>query len=302
MASSTPRWLGRWWTYQQERFPLAAYGPLVLVFSLAAFRWAVPAVPPAWPAWPVAAATLSALLFFLLLRIADEFKDADLDRRYRPDRAVPRGLVTLGELGAVGASAAVAQLALALSIDVRLVPLLLGLWSYLGLMSLEFGVGAWLRAHPAFYLLSHMAVVPLLALYVAAFGWVEVGAAPAASFGWFLAVTLGNGVVLEVGRKLRAPADEAPGVETYTRAWGRPRALGVWLGALLGAGLATGAALGPQASPLIFGGAGLLLGGALVLAVRFGCRPTRCGAGRLDAVSGVWTLATYLAFVVVPWL
>ena len=41
-------------------------------------------------------------VFFLQLRIADEFKDFAEDSRFRPYRPVPRGLVTLTELGWVG--------------------------------------------------------------------------------------------------------------------------------------------------------------------------------------------------------
>ena len=58
-----------------------------------------------------------ALLFFLQLRIADEFKDFEDDARYRPYRPVPRGLVTLRELAWVGVGAAAIQLALALWLE-----------------------------------------------------------------------------------------------------------------------------------------------------------------------------------------
>ena len=54
------------------------------------------------------------LLFFLQLRIADEFKDYEDDARYRPYRPVPRGLVSLRELAWVGVGAAAIQLALAI--------------------------------------------------------------------------------------------------------------------------------------------------------------------------------------------
>ena len=53
-----------------------------------------------------------------------------------------------------------------------------------------------------------------------------------AGLGWFLAASFFNGIVIEVGRKVRAPQDEEPGVLTYSVAWGRPRALAVWLGAM----------------------------------------------------------------------
>ena len=43
-----------------------------------------------------------------------------------------------------------------------------------------------------------------------------------------------NGVVIEIGRKLRAPADEEAGVQTYTLLWGRTLAVGAWWLALAG--------------------------------------------------------------------
>ena len=60
------------------------------------------------------------LLMFLQLRIADEFKDADDDARWRPYRPVPRGLVTLGELRWLFVITALVQIGLVLALDVRL--------------------------------------------------------------------------------------------------------------------------------------------------------------------------------------
>ena len=75
----------RWWIYQKERFPVAAHGPLILAFSACAVSYSAllsgGAVPP-WPAYAVAFATC--LLLFLQLRIADEFKHAGEDARWRP--------------------------------------------------------------------------------------------------------------------------------------------------------------------------------------------------------------------------
>ena len=88
----------RAWTYLQERFPLPAHGPVVVAFAggvacaSAAMRGADG---PGWPA--VVVASVVALGVFFQLRVADEWKDAEEDRRYRPERPVPRGLVTLPE-------------------------------------------------------------------------------------------------------------------------------------------------------------------------------------------------------------
>ena len=57
-----------------------------------------------WPLFVVGA--LTALVFFFLLRVLDEHKDQDVDRRWRPELPVPRGLVSLAELRWIGGSRA----------------------------------------------------------------------------------------------------------------------------------------------------------------------------------------------------
>ena len=89
----------RWWIYQMERFPLAAHAPLIAAFSACAvsFSSLLDRAPvPGWQAYLVAFGVC--LLMFLQLRIADEFKDAEDDARWRPYRPVPRGLIRLPEL------------------------------------------------------------------------------------------------------------------------------------------------------------------------------------------------------------
>ena len=92
--AAPPPFFRRWWTYQRERFPLAAHGPLIAAFSFCAVSYSrmlrgETGLPP-WPA--LLTAFVICLLFFLQLRIADEFKDIEEDTRWRPYRAVPRGL------------------------------------------------------------------------------------------------------------------------------------------------------------------------------------------------------------------
>src|SRR5690606_2728888 len=94
---------------------------------------------PTPPAWAFVVAFLLALLVFLQLRIADEFKDAEDDRRYRPERPVPRGLVSLRELLAVGVAAGAMALALAFSLSPLVAVLLLLVWAWGALMAIEFG-------------------------------------------------------------------------------------------------------------------------------------------------------------------
>ena len=95
----------RWWVYQRERFPVVAHGVLIAAFSFSAVSFSRLLRGDVTLPSPATAATafVTAFLFFLQLRLADEFKDFEEDSRYRPYRPVPRGLVTLRELGVLWA-------------------------------------------------------------------------------------------------------------------------------------------------------------------------------------------------------
>jgi 4-hydroxybenzoate polyprenyltransferase len=295
----------RWWVYQRERFPLAGHAPLIAAFSWSALcassllRGEV-ALPSALAA---VVSFVTALLFFLQLRIADEFKDFEEDARFRPYRPVPRGLVSLRELGVVGALAAACQLALAWLLQPDLILLLLGVWLYLAFMSKEFFVGPWLKARPILYMLSHMAIIPLVDLYTTACDWRPAGAGPPTGLNWFLAVSYCNGIVLELGRKIRPPEDEEVGVETYSFLWGRRNATFAWLTALLvNGGIAAVAGWHIDFFLPILILLGVLLLAAAWLAWRFLAMPTTRGSKMLEALSGIWTLLMYLNLGVIPLL
>jgi UbiA prenyltransferase family len=296
----------RWIIYQRERFPLVAHGPLVAAFSFSAVGFSAlvrdPQATPAWPSALVAFAT--ALLCFLQLRIADEFKDAAEDARHRPYRPVPRGLVTLGELRIVGLGAAVVQAGLALALEPSLLAILLVVWLYFWLMSREFFVPRWLRAHPLAYMATHMLIVPLVDFYATACDWWVAGSrVPSPSLLWFLTVSLCNGFVIELGRKIRAPEDEEGGVETYSALWGRDVAAGAWVGAL-----ASAAVFALIASRHVGMTAGLLLvdvglfGLAAWTARGFASRPAPRDGRKFEALSWAWTVCTYITLGIVPLL
>jgi 4-hydroxybenzoate polyprenyltransferase len=293
----------RWWTYQSERFPLFAHGILIAAFSFCAVSLSrmlrgADGLPP-WQVLLVAFVTC--FTFFLQLRIADEFKDLEEDIRYRPYRPVPRGLVTLRELGWLFVIASLAQLMLALWLDERLVILLGTTWLYLALMSKEFFVGSWLRRRPVLYMTSHMMIMPLVDLYATSADWLPPAGWPPAGLLPFLLASYFNGLVIEIGRKVRSPADEEHGVDTYSQIWGRSTAVAAWLGTMaltflfamvvarrLNAVWAVGALLGAA-----------LLGGITIGALFL--RKSAPGQGKwIERFSGVWTLALYLGLGLLP--
>jgi 4-hydroxybenzoate polyprenyltransferase len=285
----------RWWAYQRERFPIFAHGPLILAFSFSAvsFSWLLRS-DGGWPSWRGAlAAFVTCFLFFLQLRIADEFKDFEEDSKFRPYRPVPRGLVKLRELGVIFVLAAVVQLIFALWLAPRMALLLLLPWLYLAGMSKEFFARDWLKARAITYLWTHMTGCD----------WLGSGATMPRGLFWFLGASFFNGVVIELGRKIRAPADEEHGVQTYSVLWGRSQAALVWLVmlaitmicALLPA-RKIGFAL-PVACVL-----GLLLVGAAWSARRFLANPLAGSGKRFELLSGIWTLALYLCLGLFPLL
>jgi 4-hydroxybenzoate polyprenyltransferase len=296
------RGFGRWWTYQRERFPLVAHAPLIAAFSSAAVCLSALLRGESHPrAASLLVAFITALCFFFQLRVADEFKDAEDDARHRPYRPVPRGLVTLRELGWLGAGAAMIQLGAALWLDARLVPLLLLVWAYMALMSKEFFLREWLRSRPVTVLWTHMLIMPLIDLYATACDWVPAGTPMASGLRWFLVASFFNGLVVEVGRKIRAPEMEERGVETYSVIWGRGRAVAVWIVvmavALVSAVLA---AREVGSARMALGVLGTIWVAALVAGSVFVSTPTRGRARWIEPLAGIWTLAMYTVVGIVP--
>ncbi len=289
------------WTYQKERFPLAKTVPLLAVFSAASLcASAEMAGRPLPEAWAFVAAFMAAMMLFFQMRVCDEYKDLDDDRRYRPHRPIPRGLVSLRQIIALGlASLPVAALAVWLWHPPALWLLAL-VWLWLAAMTAEFGMAAWLKARPLLYLVSHMAIMPLIDLLLTGIEWIPGGGA-ARGIWLFLALSFVNGCVLEIGRKLWAPQSELPGVETYSRLWGPRRAAIIWaactalsFGLLLGVGAVTGAFW----ITLVLGGAGFAA--CLWAARAYAISPTPGAEKRMDTVAGLWVFACYAIAGLVP--
>ncbi|MDX1401465.1 MAG: UbiA family prenyltransferase [Kiloniellales bacterium] len=295
--------LSRFWVYQGERFPLLKNGSLIAAFASSAVclssllrddeRFPGPA--------SLFTAFFILLGFFALLRIADEFKDRDTDAKYRPERAVPRGLVTLGELAILGGLIGILQLALTVLFHPPLVVLLFLVWAYMGLMTVEFFAAEWLRASPFAYMTSHMAIMPLIDFFATATDWLPAKGWPPHGLVWFLVLSFFNGLGIEIGRKTWAPSMEREGVESYSSHWGIAKALLFWLGALaFSLGLAIFVAsqidfvLLPAVVLLVMGGL------AVILAVRFAMDPDEAGARKIDVLSGLWVFSTYLLLGLLP--
>ncbi|RFB28685.1 UbiA family prenyltransferase [Brevibacillus sp. VP] len=297
-------WSKRWWIYQRERFPIVQNGIVVAVFSISTMLYSSILRNGALPSIKsLVIGFLSTFLFFLLLRIADEFKDFEEDSRFRSYRAVPRGVVTLKQLGVLGVLIGLAQLGMAYWLSPKLIPWLVLAWGYLALMSKEFFVKEWLKAHPIIYLLSHMVMMPMIVMYIVACDWVTASVLIPSGLSWLLLASYGNGIILEIGRKIRIPEDEEYGVETYSFLWGYKKATWIWVSVvLLTSCVVLMASVQVDAGQIVMWCTLLNVLIAVLMALAFLRSMTTKVAQAIEKVSGLLIILLYLSLGLVPLL
>ncbi|MEE2786228.1 MAG: prenyltransferase [Myxococcota bacterium] len=159
--------------------------------------------------------------FFLMLRIFDEHKDYDLDCVNHPDRVLQSGLIRLSHLKVLCGLAICIQAAYGLIADGGLGPITfawIAVMAWSSLMAVEFFCGAWLEKRLVLYALSHMLVMPIALLWMVQMG---AGHAPLnPDVGWLAGLSFLSGAAFEITRKLKAPEDERPTVDSYTKVMG----------------------------------------------------------------------------------
>jgi len=205
--------------YLAERFPVVAY--LLLIGAMVIGAGAAAAASTGQPvpiSWPQAIATVTILLGFFHLRVFDEHKDYDRDLIAHPDRVLSRGLITLADLHKYATIAIVLELGMNVVFGVEVMLWVLAFILFSVGMYYEFGVSEWLNKHMVAYALSHNPIAGLMICYT--FVLVLGQTAFPEPVIWYLLVTTFTCLGFEIGRKLRAPADEIEGQETYTKALG----------------------------------------------------------------------------------
>ena len=122
-----------------------------------------------------------------------------------------------------------------LLINALLVPSML-IWlliplGYIFLMSQDFFISKWLNRHWEVYVFSHMFFFPAIDYYSSGMDWYLEGPGQA-PFGmiFFFAVSFMNGIVWEVGRKIRTPENEEH--NSYTKRYGIRRATWIWIASI----------------------------------------------------------------------
>ncbi len=209
----------KWYTYQKERFPIATYGLYILCLSFAAFFYNTKMLEIESNVGVFITMFVVAFLQFLMVRIIDEFKDYEEDKKYRPYRPVPRGLIKLKELRTLFVICIIIQFALTLIVNPFSLIFLLVLWIMFILMTKSFFMKKLVDKHILLEVALDEILLPTLMLYLSSFIKLDI------TILWrLLLLSYVVSWIIEIARKVRCKKDEEKGVKTYTAVFGIPKA------------------------------------------------------------------------------
>lgn len=295
----------RFFIYQKERFPLIGHGLLVASFTFSAIAYSrICRGVQGFVSWQTyALGIFITISLFLLVRIFDEFKDAEDDAKYRGELPVPRGLVKFSELRNIGIVIFILQVLVNIIFFPKMLIIYFAIIAYLLLMGKEFFVADWLKKNQFWYVTSHMFIIPFIDVYASGLDWLLEGAKPPTGLLFFFAVSYMNGIVLEVGRKIRTPENESEGVLTYSSMLGANKATWLWIAVLI-ATLALAIAASAFAG---YGTTGMIVLSIIFLicalpAFLFLNKKTKKLSKSIELMSALWTIAMYLTLGGVPML
>jgi hypothetical protein len=297
--------LSRLYVYQKERFPLLVHLPLIAAFSFSVVGYsrACRGVAGFINRTDYIACVVTNVIMFFMLRVSDEHKDKEDDAKFRQYLPVPRGLISLKELRILAWSLFIAATVVNIFFYPRMLMLYFIMMIYLALMRYEFFVPVWLKRRQVIYIATHMLIIPLADIYASSYDWKLAGSQAPGGLLFFFGVSFLNGVILEVGRKLRVTETEEDGVLSYTKLWGTKKAGMVWV-ALLIANFAL-ARIAMQYATTLSGLEFvliLLFIIALLPAIWFVIKPVKAATKLLELMSLIWALGMYITLGCTPLL
>lgn len=161
--------------------------------------------------------------FLCWLRIADDFKDYELDCRLFKERPLPSGRVTKRDLG-IFVGALIAVTVLMNVIFMNNIPFFVFLYVYGTLMSLWFFSKKKIQKSLPLALVTHNPVQMIMNIYIISFTCIKYGLKSLTLTTVLAAFTLYfPALIWEVSRKIKAPEDETEYV-TYSKLFGYKKA------------------------------------------------------------------------------
>ncbi|GAB4281283.1 MAG: hypothetical protein Kow0029_26360 [Candidatus Rifleibacteriota bacterium] len=208
---------GRWWQFLKERHEPFGITIMIAAFFAANALMAFEANVAGFPGWErLVLGFILVWLIFLHMRLFDEVKDYDFDRKYNPERPLARGLISVGEFTAMTLVCILAEASLAALLGwATFVTYVMALCFTL-MMRLEFFIGDWMRPKLELYAVTHTFSASMIGLLIYS---VISAADPSAAGKPVLLFALGNWFVFNVfefGRKTFGKEEERDGVDSYS--------------------------------------------------------------------------------------
>ena len=217
----------------REMLPLGRHALLAVVVYVAVAAFVIATAGATVTLWNVSTLVgiVSVLSLFLMVRLMDEIKDVDIDRRLFPHRPVPSGRVRLSDIRTTLGAVIALYLAVNLSLSASLWSALAVL-GYALLMFRFFFVPHVIRRSLPLALVTHNPIIPMMLVHCASVAAAGQGYT-VADLNWdlvapFLLLTWAPLLAWELSRKIRAPQEETEYV-TYSRVLGVPGAVALTL-------------------------------------------------------------------------
>lgn len=297
--------LKRFYIYQKERFPIVGHGLLVASFSFSAISYSrICRSVEGFVSWKTYfIGIFTTISLFMMVRIFDEFKDAKDDAEYRKYLPVPRGVISFKELMIMAIILATLQIVVNLYFFPKILIIYFIVIAYLSLMGKEFFVADWLKKHQFWYVTSHMLIIPLIDIYASGLDWYLQGVDAPKGLIFFFTVSYMNGIVLEIGRKIRTPEKEVEGVLTYSSMLGTNKAPILWIGILfITYCLSIAASYYAGYGTMAFFILGIVFILCCIPALLFLKNKTEKLSKAIELNSALWTIVMYLTLGGVPML
>jgi len=289
----------RYRIYQKDRHPLWMAVPMAAAISYSGITFsAIMAnrTPPGLAVYVIA--FVVTLCFHLQRRIADDLRNVRFDRKYQPNRPIPRGLVSPNELRLLFVGLLPLQALLSMTVHIRMFGPLLITAVFLMLLTMGVGPLRWNSLNPLFYLFFHRLAAPLTVFCISALEWLPRTGHPHPTLFFLLTVSFLNSFALEIGRNFDLPGEGVPESRSYAKFWGPRKAAVIWwmminLAAMFSS--LTRVIRGAPVDGMLVLLAGVVITGIFAYRVASTLNP-KAAAG-LDTLSSLWTITMFLTVV-----
>ena len=210
--------LKRWWIYLSEQFPpvLNILFALILYLDLSFMLQAMLGMGNLTITTDILPGVATIVLILLYYRICDEFKDAEVDRKYFPERPIPSGRVLMEDLKVLGWITVITLFCINFIWPVALIPFLI-LFIYAYLMGKWFFLESAISGNRFLAFITHGPISIIANLYILAIICRRIHEPILTADTLFIAVWFSlASFALEFARKTRAPFEEEEGYQTYS--------------------------------------------------------------------------------------